>query len=85
MVFFNGNDKNDVFYKLKNTPGYDGLVDRDYLTDEERTDLLQHYENLFILNYYSSENYLYHPANLEEYYQIIGKEFNKEMRLYPIC
>ena len=76
--FFVAKDKADVFFKAKNTPTYNGLIDRDYLTDEERVDLLQLYKNLFILDYYSVENYLYHPDNLEEYYTGIGKEFDKE-------
>jgi energy-coupling factor transporter ATP-binding protein EcfA2 len=77
-VFFNARDKNDVFYKTKNNPLYAGLVDRDYFTDAERTDLLSQYKNLFILNYYSIENYLYYPDNLDEYYKLINKDFDKE-------
>lgn len=33
-VFFVGKDKADVFYKIKNSAAYNGLIDRDYLTDE---------------------------------------------------
>ncbi len=76
-IFFNGQNKADVFYKAKNNSGYQGLVDRDYLTDGERQDLLQSYPSLFVLNYYSIENYLYHPDNLEEYFKSTGNEFNK--------
>ncbi len=75
-VFFVGKDKADVFHKAKNSSVYAGLIDRDYLTDEERIDLLQVYPNLYILNYYSIENYFYHPENLEEYYNSVGKDFN---------
>ena len=84
VVFFNGNDKNDVFYKSKNTIGYDGLVDKDFLSDEERNGLLRDYKNLFILKYYSSENYLYHPDNLEEYYKNINKDFSKDNYIQSI-
>ncbi|WPV00093.1 AAA family ATPase [Mucilaginibacter sp. cycad4] len=77
-IFFNAKDKADVFYKAKNNPSYDGIADRDYLSDEERTDLLSRYRNLFLLKYYSIENYLFHPDNLEEHYKKGNKEFNKE-------
>ncbi|XHR95436.1 AAA family ATPase [Mucilaginibacter sp. UC70_90] len=77
-IFFNAKDKADVFYKTKNNPSYDGVADRDYLSDEERTDLLSRYPNLYLLKYYSIENYLFHPDNLEEYYKNANKEFNKE-------
>jgi len=68
-VFFNAQNKADVFHKTKNNPAYNGLIDRDYLTDEERSELMRIYKNLYILNYYSIENYLFHPDNLEEYYK----------------
>ena len=77
-IFFNGVNKGDVFHKAKNNPSYHGLIDRDYLTDEERVDLLMRYQSLYVLNYYSIENYLYHPDNLEEYYQLIGRDFDKD-------
>ncbi len=77
-IFFNAQNKADVFYKTKNNPSYNGLIDRDFLTNEERVALLTQYKNLFILNYYSIENYLFHPDNLEEYYKNNGKEFNKD-------
>lgn len=76
-IFFNAQNKADVFHKAKNNPHYNGLVDRDYLTDDERLNLMDHYKNLYILNYYSIENYLYHPDNLEEYYGSISKQYNK--------
>ena len=84
-VFFVGKDKADVFHKAKNSSAYDGLIDRDYLTDEERIDLLHQYNNLYILNYYSIENYFYHPDNLEEHYKTIGKDFSKEAYLEAIA
>jgi len=76
-IFFNAQDKKDAFHKTKNNPTYSGLIDRDYLTDEERNELINHYKNLHILEYYSIENYLFHPDNLEEYYKNVGKEYNK--------
>ncbi len=83
-VFFVGKDKADVFHKAKNSSAYEGLIDRDYLTDEERIDLLHQYNNLYILNYYSIENYFYHPDNLEEHYKTVGKEYSKEAYLEAI-
>jgi len=83
-IFFNTQNKADVFHKTKNNPSYNGLIDRDYLTDDERVDLLQRYKNLFILNYYSIENYLFHPDNLEEYYKYNTREFNKDNYLNSI-
>ncbi len=76
-VFFTARDKNDVFHKSKNT-NYRGLIDRDFLTDEEIQLIRQTYPDLFVLDYYSIENYFYHPDNLEEYYQEQGKAFDKE-------
>ncbi len=83
-VFFVGKDKADVFHKAKNSSVYNGLIDRDYLTNEERIDLLDQYDNLYILDYYSIENYFYHPDNLEELYTSIGKEYVKENYLEAI-
>lgn len=76
-IFFNAQNKADAFHKTKNNPNYNGLVDRDYLTNEERVILMETYNNLYILNYYSIENYLFHPDNLEEYFSSVGKEFDK--------
>ncbi len=84
IIFFNAQNKADVFYKTKNNPSYNGLIDRDYLTDDERVDLLNQYKNLYILNYYSIENYLFHPDNLEEYYKYNTREFNKDNYLNSI-
>lgn len=74
-IFFIAQDKKDVFYKSKNT-NYCGLIDRDYLTNEEIQLIRQTYPDLFVLNYYSIENYFYHPDNLAEYYSAQGKPFN---------
>jgi hypothetical protein len=42
------------------------LIDRDYLTDAERAEILARYTTCAILDYYSVENYLYHPDNVKE-------------------
>ncbi len=75
-IFFVGMNKNDVFFKAKNL-NYYGLIDRDFLNDKEIELLANTYPNLLILDYYSIENYLYHPDNLEEYYQYKQQDFNK--------
>jgi hypothetical protein len=76
-IFLVGKNKADVFHKTKNNLNYNGLIDRDYLTDEERNSVLNAYKKLYILDYYSIENYLYHPDNLEEHYSSKGDEFSK--------
>jgi len=75
-VFVSERDRNSVFYKTINTI-FKGLVDRDWLSDDDVEQILHHYPKLNILNFYSIENYLYHPDNLLEYYEIIKKPFDK--------
>ena len=75
-LFFVALDKMDVFHKAKNLNQF-GLIDRDYLSDNEIENLKNDYPNLFILPYYSFENLLYHPENLEEYYNGAKIEFDK--------
>lgn len=77
ILFFVALDKNDVFYKARNHKQF-GIVDRDYLSDEEVVQIKKEYPFLFILPYYSFENLLYHPSNLEEYYGNLKKSFNKQ-------
>ena len=84
-IFFKALDKQDVYNKAKYYPQYFGLIDRDYLTDEEIEELRATYKNLYILKYYSIENYLYHPENLEEYYKTENKEFNKSGFIEALC
>jgi AAA15 family ATPase/GTPase len=74
--FFNAIDKADVFHKAKNLNTL-GLIDRDYLNEDEVVDLCKTYPFLKILPYYSIENLLFHPDNLEEYYLTANKDFTK--------
>lgn len=74
--FFNAIDKGDVFHKAKNLNTL-GLIDRDFLNDEELENLSKTYPFLKILPYYSIENLLFHPDNLEEYYLTVKKDFIK--------
>ncbi|WP_394994339.1 AAA family ATPase [Emticicia sp.] len=74
--FFNAIDKADVFHKAKNLHTL-GLIDRDFLNDSEVKKISDTYSFLKVLPYYSIENLLFHPNNLEEYYLTINKEFTK--------
>lgn len=74
-MFFVANDKTDVFHKAKNHRHF-GIIDRDYLSDAEVENLKTTYPFLFILPYYSIENLLYHPENLEEYYAAKNSPFD---------
>ena len=82
-LFFVAVDKMDVFHKAKNLKQF-GLIDRDYLSDEEIAQLKNDYPNLFILPYYSFENLLYHPDNLEEHYGYMSKPFDKQKYIEQI-
>jgi len=66
--FFKANDKRDVFFKARDL-GHYGLIDRDYLTDQEVREIQDGYPFLKILPYYSIENLLYHPENLDEFFR----------------
>jgi AAA15 family ATPase/GTPase len=75
-LFFVASDKMEVFQKAKNLR-QSGLIDRDYLSDLEVTQLKKDYPFLYILPYYSFENLIYHPDNLTEYYLEKGMPFDK--------
>lgn len=68
-------DSREVFLQVKRDKKYFGLRDRDFLMDSEIQRLKNHYPNLYILNYYNFENYLYHPENIGE---LNLNDFNKE-------
>ena len=76
-VFVSDNNRNNVYHKVRAT-NYKGIVDRDFLSDDDIHHIRQHYPNLTVLNYYSIENYLYHPDNLSEYFNSKNKAFDKE-------
>jgi predicted ATPase len=50
------------------TIDYKGIIDRDFLSDEDLDLITAQYPTLYILKYYCIENYLFHPDNLQEYY-----------------
>lgn len=65
-LFLPAKDKNDVYFSAKNNPKSFALMDKDFLTRQEIDSIRQKVPNLFVLNYYSIESYLYHPENLSE-------------------
>jgi AAA15 family ATPase/GTPase len=75
-IFISENNRNSVFHKVRTTQ-FKGIVDRDFLSDDDIEVIHKNYPNLFILAYYSIENYLYHPDNLAEYYQEKGSQFDR--------
>lgn len=79
-IFIPEDGKNAVYHKVRGTK-FKGIIDRDYLTEEEIKEIRSTYSKLLILDYYSIENYLYHPDNLEEYYKGTDKAFSKEKYL----
>jgi len=66
VSFVSERDANGVFSQTKSRVGKFGLRDRDFLLDSEIVRLRKKYPNYYILNYYCFENYLYHPANINE-------------------
>lgn len=76
-IFVKGADKNDVYFKVVKD-NQKGIIDRDFVSENDTELIREYYPNLVILDFYSIENYLYHPENLKEYYNIVQKEFNKD-------
>lgn len=66
-------NKFQVFIRARDTAA-EGIIDRDYLSDEEVIDFERQFPFIHILRLYSIENYLYHPDNLAE---IDGDSFDK--------
>ena len=75
MIFFKGHNKQDVFFKAKNY-AYEGLMDRDFLSDDEVDAIRKLYSFLYVLPYHSMENLLYHPVNLEEAFKAKSDAFD---------
>lgn len=73
-VFVGVLNSNAVFIYIKRDTTYNGLRDRDFLTTSEIQKLRAIYPHYYILHYYSFENYLYHPDNVE---QLGTADFNK--------
>jgi len=75
-VFVSDNNRNNVYHKVRTTD-FNGIVDRDFLTDDDIEQINIYYPKLKILKYYSIENYMYHPDNLEDYFQSKEIKFDK--------
>ncbi|QFY42558.1 ATP-binding protein [Candidatus Methylospira mobilis] len=69
-------DKTTAYFTAQALAQY-CLIDRDYLSDDERNELLSTYSWLRLLNYYSVENYLYHPENVSELTACHDKAFDR--------
>lgn len=65
-LFLPAKNNREVFLTIKGDKDKIGLRDRDYLKPEEVDNITKKYANLKILKYYTFENYLYHPDNIEE-------------------
>lgn len=77
-LFIPENNRNSVYHKVRTT-AYSGIVDRDFLSDDDIIQIRKFYPNLIILNYYSVENYLYHPENLVDYFNSKQSVFDLSM------
>lgn len=75
-LFAPENNRNSVFHKVRSTTHY-GIVDRDFLSDGDIAEINLAYPKLRILEYYSIENYLFHPENLEAHFAAQQTDFNK--------
>jgi hypothetical protein len=79
IIFVPENDINNVYHKVRSTNLF-GIVDRDFLSDNDIQCICKQYPNLRILNYYSIENYMYNPDNLLEYFE--NKELIYDKNIY---
>ncbi|MBN8678394.1 MAG: AAA family ATPase [Chitinophagales bacterium] len=76
VLFAKATNRNNVFHKVLNDPNAIGIVDRDFLSDDDIQLIRAQYKNLYILPYYSIENLLYHPENLVEYFATTDQSFD---------
>ncbi|MCL2118407.1 MAG: AAA family ATPase [Planctomycetaceae bacterium] len=77
-IFVPANNRNQVYHKVRTDPQFFGIVDRDFLTDNDIEQIRTAYPRLHVLRYYSIENYLYHPDNLAEYHRNRRTSFDRE-------
>ncbi len=78
LLFSKATNRDNVYYKVTSDKTVSGIVDRDFLTDDDIDLVRKHYPNLCILPYYSIENLLYHPDNLAEHYASQGQSFDRD-------
>ncbi len=79
-LFVQENGKQGVYHKVKNGEFY-GIIDRDFLSDNDIEEIEKRYSTLKVLEYYSIENYLFHPDNLLEYYTTHQEVFDRSAHL----
>lgn len=65
-LFLPANNNREVFLTVKQDGDKFGLRDRDYLRDDEIAKIKVQIPKLKILDYYTFENYIYHPDNIAE-------------------
>jgi ABC-type transport system involved in cytochrome c biogenesis ATPase subunit len=78
-VFVSEDNRDAVYNKALIDRDSYGLIDRDFLTDDDIDRIKKTYVNLLVLEYYCIENYLYHPDNLLEYYRSQGNDYDREV------
>lgn len=83
-IFVSERNRDSVFHKVRHG-NFKGIVDRDFLTDEDIELLNNQYSSLKILNFYCVENYLYHPDNMKEYCIHKGIQFDRENYIKEIA
>ena len=66
FLFVEARDKNSIGIQSRANGEFFGLIDRDFLGSEEILEIRRSLPNLNVLEYYSIESYLYHPANIVE-------------------
>jgi energy-coupling factor transporter ATP-binding protein EcfA2 len=77
VLFSRADNKQAAFVRAEQLKdeGVTCLVDQDYVTEEERTELLKRHGFLRMLQTYCIENELYHPDNV---YEAIGSSFDRD-------
>jgi len=85
FLFAKASNRNNVYHKVRSEPSSCGIVDRDYLTDDDIALIRAQYSNLYVLPYYSIENLMYHPDNLAQYYSSKSQEFNLGSYVNSLC
>jgi len=77
FLFVKRKDKKAIYDNILSGDNL-GLIDRDFLSEQDISILEKAYKNLRILKMYSVENYLFHPYNLIEYCSKHNIAFNDQ-------
>jgi len=84
FLFIKRKDKKSIYDNVLTGDNL-GLIDRDFLSDEDVLLLEKTYKNLRVLKMYSVENYLFFPDNVKEYCQSHHIRFNAEEYINEIA